>query len=79
MKQKLDVLIVANQLVQELGPDAPRASKCRLVELIAANNLRAAAFWRDVMRMCEEILAGHRGKAAPPPAKGTPKPPTIAA
>jgi hypothetical protein len=57
MKNDLDIIMVATQLVDELGEDAVRLSKVKLVELIAANNLRAAAFWRDVMRLCEEHLA----------------------
>jgi len=56
MKTDLDILAFATQLVAEWGEDAPRLSKVRLVELIAANNLRAAAFWRDVMRTSEELL-----------------------
>jgi hypothetical protein len=35
----------------------------KLVELIAANNLRAASFWREVMRLCEERTGA--GAAAP--------------
>jgi len=58
MKNDLDIIMVASRLVEELGDDAVRLSKVKLVELIAANNLRAAAFWRDVMRLCEENLAG---------------------
>ena len=54
MKTDLDILLVATRLVEELGDDAVRLAKVKLVELIAANNLRAAAFWRDVLRVCEE-------------------------
>ncbi len=79
MKQDLDILVVANQLVRELGDNAPRASRCRLVELIAANNPRAAAFWRDVTRMCEEMLAAHRNKAGGPVDGSASEKPTIAA
>jgi hypothetical protein len=57
MKHNLDTLAVAIQLVNELGDDAATVSKIRLVELIAANNLRAAAFWRDVLKASEELLA----------------------
>ena len=64
MKTDLDILAVATQLVAELGEDAPRLSKVRLVELIAANNLRAADFWRDVMRASEELLARTRSSVA---------------
>ena len=54
MKTDLDILLVATRLVEELGDDSVRLAKVKLVELIAANNLRAAAFWRDVLRLCEE-------------------------
>jgi hypothetical protein len=57
MKQTSDSQIVASRLVAELGEDAARHAKCRLVELTAAANLRAASFWREVMRLCEEILS----------------------
>ena len=63
MKTDLDIVMVATRLVEELGDDAVRLAKVKLVELIAANNLRAAAFWREVMRLCEE----HTGAAAPAP------------
>src|SRR3954447_14088378 len=60
MKTDLDIVMVATRLVEELGDDAVRLAKVKLVELIAANNLRAAAFWREVMRLCEE----HTGASA---------------
>ena len=63
MKTDLDIVMVATRLVEELGDDAVRLAKVKLVELIAANNLRAAAFWREVMRLCEE----HTGTSAPTP------------
>lgn len=56
MKQTSDSQMVASKLVAELGEGAIRHAKCRLVELTAAANLRAASFWREVMRLCEEIL-----------------------
>jgi hypothetical protein len=62
MKTDLDIVMVATRLVEELGDDAVRLAKVKLVELIAANNLRAAAFWREVMRLCEE----HTGTAPAP-------------
>ncbi len=62
MKTDLDIVMVATRLVEELGDDAVRLAKVKLVELIAANNLRAAAFWREVMRLCEE----HRDASAAP-------------
>ena len=54
MKTDLDIVMVATRLMEEMGDDAVRLAKVKLVELIAANNLRAAAFWREVMRLCEE-------------------------
>jgi hypothetical protein len=60
MKTEFDVVALATQLIEQWGEDAPRVSKVRLVELIAANNVRAAAFWREVMRLCEKLLAEHR-------------------
>ena len=57
MAHDLDTLAVAIQLVNELGDDAATVTKIRLVELIAANNLRAASFWRDVLRASEDLLA----------------------
>ena len=65
MKNDLDIVMVATRLVEELGDDAVRLAKVKLVELIAANNLRAAAFWREVMRLCEE----HTGAGAAAPAE----------
>jgi hypothetical protein len=56
MKQTSDSQMVASRLVAELGEDAARHAKCRLVELTAAANIRAASFWREVMRLCEDIL-----------------------
>ncbi|HYE50461.1 MAG TPA: hypothetical protein VEB20_12785 [Azospirillaceae bacterium] len=66
MKYDLDTMLVGVQMVREMGPDAVTVARNRLVELIAANNLRAAAFWREVMKVCEAELA----KAAPPPPAG---------
>jgi hypothetical protein len=63
MKNDLDIVMVATRLVEELGDDAVRLAKVKLVELIAANNLRAAAFWREVMRLCEEHTSA--GATAP--------------
>lgn len=57
MAHDLDTLAVAIQLVNELGDDAATVAKIRLVELIAANNLRAASFWRDVLHASEDLLA----------------------
>jgi hypothetical protein len=69
MKTDLDIVMVATRLVEELGDDAVRLAKVKLVELIAANNLRAAAFWREVMRLCEEHT-GVTGAAAASPTGG---------
>ncbi|MCW2247519.1 hypothetical protein M2352_003153 [Azospirillum fermentarium] len=53
-------------LVAELGERAIRLSRVRLVELTAASDLRAAAFWRDVMRASEQLLARPPDGAARP-------------
>lgn len=66
MKIDHDVLLFATRLVEELGESAVRISRVRLVELTAANNLRAAAFWRDVLRTSEQLLA-ERPSPLPPP------------
>lgn len=57
MKTDYDVLLFATRLVEEMGETAIRISRVRLVELTAANNLRAAAFWREVLRTSERLLA----------------------
>ncbi|MGQ9365141.1 hypothetical protein [Azospirillum sp. ST 5-10] len=57
MKIDHDVLLLATRLVEEMGEVATRISRVRLVELTAANNLRAAAFWRDVLHTSERLLA----------------------
>lgn len=57
MKTDHDVLLLATRLVDELGDAAVRISQVRLVELTAANNLRAAAFWREVMTTSQRLLA----------------------
>ncbi|WP_247895356.1 hypothetical protein [Azospirillum brasilense] len=67
MKIDHDVLLFATRLVEELGESAIRISRVRLVELTAANNLRAAAFWRDVMHTSERLLAERSPALAPPP------------
>lgn len=59
-----DALLFATRLVDELGESAIRISRVRLVELTAANNLRAAAFWRDVLRTSERLLADRQPVAA---------------
>ncbi|WP_448206210.1 hypothetical protein [Azospirillum sp. sgz302134] len=71
MKIDNDVILFATRLVEELGESAIRISRVRLVELTAANNLRAAAFWRDVMRTSERLLAER-----PLAETGTPLPPS---
>lgn len=72
MKIDHDVLLLATRLVEELGESAVRISRVRLVELTAANNLRAAAFWRDVMRAAEGLLA-EKPACMPPPATAAPE------
>ncbi|WP_029008540.1 hypothetical protein [Azospirillum halopraeferens] len=77
MKTDHDVLLFATRLVEEMGEVATRISRVRLVELTAANNVRAAAFWREVLRTCERLLAERM-----PPPQGAPSataPPAIAA
>lgn len=71
MNTDLDVLAFATRLVDELGETAVRISRVRLVELTAANHIRAAAFWRDVMRTSERLLAEQTGHGRPPPLAGT--------
>lgn len=75
MKIDSDVLLFATRLVDEMGETAIRMSRVRLVELTATNNLRAAAFWRDVMRTSERLLAERPaaivpGKHPSPPMPG---------
>lgn len=70
MKIDHDVLVLATRLVEELGETAVRISRVRLVELTAANNLRAAAFWRDVMRASERLLSERGPPMAAPPGSG---------
>ena len=70
MKIDHDVILLATRLVEELGESAIRISRVRLVELTAANNLRAAAFWRDVLRTSERLLAERTSRMPPPPAAG---------
>lgn len=72
MKIDHDVLLFATCLVEELGESAVRISRVRLVELTAANNLRAAAFWRDVLRTSEQLLEQRPQQLPPPTAGGTP-------
>lgn len=73
MKIDNDVLLLATRLVDELGDAAIRISRVRLVELTAANNLRAAAFWRDVLHASEDLLARKPASMPPPnmPPPGT--------
>jgi len=71
MKTDLDIVLVASRLMEELGDDAVRLAKVKLVELIAANNLRAAAFWREVMRLCEEQSGTASAQVAQPRADAT--------
>ncbi len=60
-----DSLTVALQLIERLGERAVAASKVRLVETIAADDLPAAVFWRAVLRHCEQ-----RAPSATPPLPG---------
>jgi hypothetical protein len=61
IKPDYDALLQANRLVEELGEAAVRISKVKLVELTAANQVRAAEFWRQVMYASEEILSRQGG------------------
>lgn len=72
MKTDSDVLLFATRLVDEMGETAVRISRVRLVELTATNNLRAAAFWRDVLRTSERLLAERPAAIVP---GGHPSPP----
>ncbi|HEY0833734.1 MAG TPA: hypothetical protein VGE72_07470 [Azospirillum sp.] len=72
MRTDQDVLLFATRLVDELGETAIRISRVRLVELTATNNLRAAAFWRDVLRTAERLLAEQRPAALTPCAPAQP-------
>lgn len=72
MTIETEALLFAIRLVDELGERAIRLSRVRLVELTAASDLRAAAFWRDVMQASERLLAQRPAPAptlagAPPP------------
>ena len=58
MKAEFDVLFVAARLVEEMGDSAARVSRVKLVETTAANEARAADFWRQVLQACEARLAG---------------------
>ena len=64
MKPQQDTLLVASRLVDELGADAIRVSRVKLVEVLAANNQRAAAFWREVLDVAEMLLSDARPAAA---------------
>lgn len=57
MKAEFDVLFVAARLVEEMGESAARFSRVKLVETTAANEARAADFWRQVTHVCETRLA----------------------
>jgi len=58
MKVDLDILAVALQLVREFGEEAERMARARLVESIAADNARAADFWRQVGEQAAGLVAG---------------------
>lgn len=61
MDTDLDTLAFATRLVSELGENAIRLSRVHWVELTANEQLRAAAFWRDVLRSSERLLAQQGG------------------
>lgn len=58
MKIDLDILAVAVQLVREFGEGAERMARARLVESIAADNPRAADFWRQVSEQAAGLVDG---------------------
>lgn len=62
MKVDSDALLFATRLVDEVGEAAARISRVKLVELTAANDLRAADFWRQVMQSSESLLARRAGR-----------------
>lgn len=62
MKTDYDALLQASRLVDELGEAAVRISRVKLVELTAANQLRAAEFWRQVLAASEDMLSTRRGE-----------------
>jgi len=75
MKTDTDVLLFATRLVDEMGEAAIRISRVRLVELTATNNLRAAAFWREVMRASEQLLAERPAPLVPAVGQSPPQSP----
>lgn len=75
MDEESEILALARRLTEELGEDAVRITKVRLVELIAANDLRAAAFWRNILRAVERLRAEADG-ASPVAAGGSARVPT---
>lgn len=64
MKIDLDILAVAVQLVREFGLDAERVARARLVECIAADNARAADFWRKVGEHADRLTEARDPAAA---------------
>ncbi len=64
MDTDLDTLAFATRLVSELGESAIRLSHVHWVELTASDQPRAAAFWRDVLRSSERLLAQQGGHDA---------------
>lgn len=64
-----DSLSVALQLLDTLGERAVTASKVRVVEMIAADDLPGAIFWRAVLRHCEQRRPA-RLDGPPPEADG---------
>ncbi len=65
MQTNSDALLFATRLVDEMGETAIRLSRVHLVELTATNNLHAAAFWRDVLRVSERLLAERSRRFVP--------------
>lgn len=69
-----DSLSVALDLIERLGERSIVASKVRLVEMIAANDLGGAVFWRAVLRHCEARLGVHAPETAAANRNGSPAP-----
>ena len=65
MKADFDILFVATRLVEEMGESAVRMSRVKLVELTAANQMLAADFWRQVLKVCETQLADRAAAGQP--------------
>jgi hypothetical protein len=75
MKIDLDILAVATQLVGEFGDRAVGFCHARLVEHVAANNLRAADFWRQAMQQAQTLVSEGSAESALRDSAGPSDPP----